>query len=910
MKVAYYKKERHHTHTFDPSCFPEKDDARYHPFRMVQREELTRHLPCAAIPRKRNQESLMPWGQLNFLRTHPHGELLPSRRDLLRPLRKGDKLPEILLKKLEPNPPGKDAKRPALNPRSVPHMARKRLQYICSGRPISGKNLDGRVWTQEDEGEYQIFNQLIHNMRRRRSGIIRHRWKRAARLLTCIRKFCRMIALMSREKMADLMTFTDIGDMASEGSTSGEYTMMDVGYTSKKLDGGLGLSTKVRVKMTHPPETRTKDEVTLILCELQSYPTFCTYPMAVQKLIAKCGMYMPVEKRRVIIRQGHEAHFWYFCISGQGMETEIVEKNERRIQNTVKFISAGMSFGEDAILDHCPHATTVMSRRNMQLIRLDKALIDDVFREVRNRVDETPGHITYLTSLPFMANFPMDVLLRHPSMCFQYYVRPNVVLVKDSQQSEWIIVVRSGSVVIQMFIPSTKASWRDLNLALAHPTINIDGQPLPRTDTGPGRRPTRVKDHALYHRMSANDIEASDLDEVPSLHMTRAGSRNVHHGLHLLGPNSKIKCPWPLTFLNAMNRTAFGIQSPEYRFPVEPTTGPRRKLNMEPRERHLSMALHFELTGTTEKRGDLNHRSENATSSKADEGSPTKVWSGGNSDFTIGELARNKFFLTAVDGQPAENKAAGSIPEEGDYVLEAREKRDERNMNENKSRYKSDAAADANRSTDKVAMSRRNIPWKPMRPQKEFKAPKIVVGMADCDVIKKKPQPASAAELRKRYVVPRRCRPPVPDTDWRTSPQSVYHCTSPPVYVKIETLTEGDCFGLDQLNEPGWDCRDQSGAVTLISNGAEVVMLSKRFFMSFADEKTHVAVRDNMRIYPTCEAVQTRYRLQLAWQLYSQKVKDEFFKDLKTKGRKHSGTYFQFKDIDIGDPYSILTETD
>ena len=97
-------------------------------------------------------------------------------------------------------------------------------------------------------------------------------------------------------------------------------------------------------------------------------------------------------------------------------------------------------------------------------------------------------------------------------------------------------------------------------------------------------------------------------------------------------------------------------------------------------------------------------------------------------------------------------------------------------------------------------------------------------------------------------------------------------------------------------------------SLTQISRGAEVVMLNKRFFMSLADDKTHVAIRDNMHLYPTEKSVQTRYRMKLAWQLYSQKVKDEFYADLKEKGRNYHGTYFQASSVEIGDPYSILKE--
>ena len=40
-----------------------------------------------------------------------------------------------------------------------------------------------------------------------------------------------------------------------------------------------------------------------------------------------------------------------------------------------------------------------------------------------------------------------------------------------------ICVLNQGSCVVYMYIEDTRASWRDLQLALAHPLVNIDGRP-------------------------------------------------------------------------------------------------------------------------------------------------------------------------------------------------------------------------------------------------------------------------------------------------------------------------------------------------------------------------------------------------------------------------------------------------
>lgn len=91
---------------------------------------------------------------------------------------------------------------------------------------------------------------------------------------------------------------------------------------------------------------------------------------------------------------------------------------------------------------------------------------------------------------------------------------------------------------------------------------------MPETDTGPGRLPSKRKAHTLYQRMSAQDIEAANMDQVPALHMTRTGASNVYHGLHLL-QSARMTCPWPLNFFLANDRTAFPITIPRDRFPID-----------------------------------------------------------------------------------------------------------------------------------------------------------------------------------------------------------------------------------------------------------------------------------------------------------------------------------------------------
>nr|KAG5689314.1 hypothetical protein BaRGS_022038 [Batillaria attramentaria] len=80
-----------------------------------------------------------------------------------------------------------------------------------------------------------------------------------------------------------------------------------------------------------------------------------------------------------------------------------------------------------------------------------------------------------------MTGWPWMYLTVHKTQCFQCYSRENTVLVKDSTDSEWIYIIRSGQCAVYMYVESTRASWKDLELCLAHPTIDINGWPAKGT---------------------------------------------------------------------------------------------------------------------------------------------------------------------------------------------------------------------------------------------------------------------------------------------------------------------------------------------------------------------------------------------------------------------------------------------
>ena len=103
------------------------------------------------------------------------------------------------------------------------------------------------------------------------------------------------------------------------------------------------------------------------------------------------------------------------------------------------------------------------------------------------------------------------------------------------------------------------------------------------------------------------------------------------------------------------------------------------------------------------------------------------------------------------------------------------------------------------------------------------------------------------------------------------------HHTCTHISALMISLTFCFCFqGLSslQFNENEVDDTQQT-SVSLVSNGAECVMLSKKFFIDHANMDTRNQLRKRVRPYPSEEALQENLQIKVDWDLYKRKLIDD-----------------------------------
>eukprot|EP00057_Strongylocentrotus_purpuratus_P009733 XP_011664207.1 PREDICTED: uncharacterized protein LOC100893884 [Strongylocentrotus purpuratus] len=107
------------------------------------------------------------------------------------------------------------------------------------------------------------------------------------------------------------------------------------------------------------------------------------------------------------------------------------------------------------------------------------------------------------------------------------------------------------------------------------------------------------------------------------------------------------------------------------------------------------------------------------------------------------------------------------------------------------------------------------------------------------------------------------------------------------VFIQVELLQPKDCFGLSSLDfDYGFD--DEQSSVSLVSRGAECIMIKKDFFTKHATNAVKRNVRSLVYPYPTAEKLQQNLQSHSNWSMYKAETMTGILsdhskvKDLKT----------------------------
>eukprot|EP00794_Sanderia_malayensis_P008979 gene8979-9937_t len=270
-------------------------------------------------------------------------------------------------------------------------------------------------------------------------------FKKAVKLVQILLTICE-IGYETRSKdelqLARYFTFTEYAAREEDE----HIRRSDLSFDAKlfRANKEMRLSTETKAILRKPPNERNNQQLAKVLFSLRSIQSFAEYPVRMQKKLIKVGWYEGHSSQRVILRQGHPPQAFYFVLSGSAV-VKIVDR-QQNVARTIVFLKRGDSFGELALLHDTRRQSTVISREQIELLCISKEDFIDIFMAaggVKNIND--PDHAEFISSLEFLQGWPTEELPKYPKKFLFHFFRRGAVLVRDSNFSDWIYVVKSGS---------------------------------------------------------------------------------------------------------------------------------------------------------------------------------------------------------------------------------------------------------------------------------------------------------------------------------------------------------------------------------------------------------------------------------------------------------------------------------
>ncbi|XP_071787770.1 uncharacterized protein [Asterias amurensis] len=355
----------------------------------------------------------------------------------------------------------------SLNPTMNPTMLRFRL--------IRDAVIPKRRRAYSDVGKLSRKLSITSQQRLNRHQVARRRFAHAIRMVILMLRIHSMVFKKHKTGGKQSLTFTEIAEQLPSDDLKTSGLSFDPRDFKAKRE--INLTTEAKNILSMPSSIRTAEQLQTALYGLQTMKSFAEYPLHMQEKLVKVAWFESVPPKRVIIRQGHYAENFYFVISGSAVVTIMETKadtGEPQIR-TAAVLRKGSSFGELALLHHSKRTATVSSQGDVQLLAIGREDFFDIFMRGQQPGEE-PDHVKFL--------------------------RRGQVVVKDSNKSDWIYIVKSGSCQVLKQLKAVKPSktqrsesTNDLRLPRLH-TRHHSAPDLAATSSSKRPMTTRVRNNS------------------------------------------------------------------------------------------------------------------------------------------------------------------------------------------------------------------------------------------------------------------------------------------------------------------------------------------------------------------------------------------------------------------------------
>ncbi|XP_033646158.1 uncharacterized protein LOC117305396 [Asterias rubens] len=197
-----------------------------------------------------------------------------------------------------------------------------------------------------------------------------------------------------------------------------------------------------------PPWERTPDDVMALYSILKNLKSFERFTHQMRMEICRAATYSCCEKGRVILRQGHVGHNFYFIFSGSVfVQIDIADAQTGVVTpETTCVMEKGSSFGELALLGTGRRTASIICRENTELFEIEKEtfmeLCPDMFeKELEEKIDTAKRQDIF-------SKFPASDL---KLLCFHSFIEEvayGQVIELDTANTDTIYFIIKGKITL------------------------------------------------------------------------------------------------------------------------------------------------------------------------------------------------------------------------------------------------------------------------------------------------------------------------------------------------------------------------------------------------------------------------------------------------------------------------------
>ncbi|XP_060080565.1 uncharacterized protein LOC132559946 [Ylistrum balloti] len=210
-----------------------------------------------------------------------------------------------------------------------------------------------------------------------------------------------------------------------------------------KADKQMRMSQEGRRTLTKPSDERTQAEIHHSTLALRNVKIIGDYSLKIQQAFAKVGFFESYEAKRFIVKEGGTPENYYVIIYGQIIIVKLDE--HRSTAKTLVKLKRGEDFGELGIYHGKPRQGSIITETYTELLRVSAEDFKTIVMG-GNRLD--PEVDPFLLNQSFLQGWPLPVLKEHPKQFMTSYVQRNTVMEFDSRRSDWLYIVKSGSIKV------------------------------------------------------------------------------------------------------------------------------------------------------------------------------------------------------------------------------------------------------------------------------------------------------------------------------------------------------------------------------------------------------------------------------------------------------------------------------